>query len=74
MRRCALPNRIGPLAYRLGLDDGALARTAGLSRAHLNRIKNGHVTPRVDTAIALARALGTTVRRLFAPGPGSHAR
>lgn len=66
MARCRIVrNRIGPIAFRLGLSDGALARRAGLSRAHLNRIKNGAVVPRATTAIAIARALGVPVRCVF---------
>ena len=64
-RHPGLRNEIGRLAHRLGLSDGALARAAGLSRAHLNRIKNGRVVPRVDAAIAVARALGAPARRVF---------
>jgi DNA-binding XRE family transcriptional regulator len=64
-RHGGLQNEIGRLAHRLGMSDGAVARAAGLSRAHLNRIKNGRVVPRVDAAIAVARALGTPVRRVF---------
>lgn len=63
--RPPVENDIGPLGYRLGLSDGAIARAAGLSRAHLNRIKNGAVVPRVDTAVAIARALGVPVRSVF---------
>jgi transcriptional regulator with XRE-family HTH domain len=67
-------NAIGPIGYRLGLSDAAIARAAGLSRAHLNRIKNGSVTPRVDTAVAIARALGVPVRCVFRLRPAPHAR
>lgn len=66
MRTDAVANRIGRLGYELGLTDVAIARSAGLSRAHFNRIKNGSVVPRVDTAIAIARVLGVPVRAVFA--------
>lgn len=69
-----LENAIGRLAYVAGLSDRALARAAGLSRAHLNRIKNGSAVPRVDTAIGIAQALGVPVRTVFrlADTPDAH--
>ena len=70
----ALHNRIGPLEHRLGLSDDALARAAGLSRAHLNRIKNGTIVPRIDTALAIARALGVSVAAVFQLTSRSNAR
>jgi putative transcriptional regulator len=60
-----LQNRIGWYAAHAGLADEALALRAGLSRSHLNRIKNGRVIPRVDTAIAVARALHVRVDQLY---------
>lgn len=60
-----LRNRIGWYASRASLPDAALARRAGLSRAHLNRLKNGRAVPRVGTAIALARALHLAVSQLY---------
>lgn len=65
MRTRAVDNRIGRLGHELGLTDVAIARAAGVSRAHLNRIKNGGVVPRVDTAVAIARVLGVPVRAVF---------
>lgn len=58
-------NNIGRLSYLRGLTDRELATGSGVSRAHLNRIRNGHAIPRVDTAIAVARALGCSVADLF---------
>lgn len=58
-------NRIGWHAARAGLADGELAARAQISRAHLNRIKNGRVMPRVDTALAIARALRLRVHQLY---------
>ena len=60
-----LRNRIGWYAACRGLSDDALARRAGISRAHLNRVKNGRVVPRVSTGVALARALGVRVSELY---------
>lgn len=70
----AVGNEIGRIGHALGLSDGAIARAAGLSRAHLNRIKNGSVVPRVDTAVAIARALGVPVRSVFHLRPIDDAR
>ena len=60
-----LQNRISWYAARAGLGDAAVAARAGMSRAHLNRIKNGRAMPRVGTAIALARALHVRVAQLY---------
>jgi DNA-binding XRE family transcriptional regulator len=49
----------------MGLSDGDLARAAGLSRSHLNRIKNRKVIPRVNTALAIASALQRRLREVF---------
>jgi DNA-binding XRE family transcriptional regulator len=60
-----LQNRISWYAAKSGLADGVLAARTGLTRAHLNRIKNGRVVPRVDTAIAVAQALCVRVDELY---------
>jgi DNA-binding XRE family transcriptional regulator len=60
-----LHNRISWFAAQAGLPDAAVAARAGVSRAHLNRIKNGRAVPRVGTAIALARALHVKVAQLY---------
>jgi DNA-binding XRE family transcriptional regulator len=51
--------------YVARLTDAELAARAGVSRAHINRIRNGRATPRLDTAVALAHGLGCRVRDLF---------
>ena len=61
-----------PLGRHLGIrgwSDGVLARRAGLHRAHVNEIKNGRVRPTVATALAIARALGLEVERVFPVAP-----
>jgi DNA-binding XRE family transcriptional regulator len=60
-----LQNRITWYAARAGLPDATLAAHAGMTRAHLNRIKNGRVIPRVDTAMAVARALRVRINQLY---------
>jgi DNA-binding XRE family transcriptional regulator len=61
-------NRIGWFAARAGQADGVLAARARLSRAQVNRIKNRRAVPRIDTAIAIARALGVSVEQLYQTG------
>ena len=64
-RRRRLGNRLTQLAYRERLTDAEVAARAGISRAQLNRIRNGRVLPRVRTALALASALACRVGDLF---------
>lgn len=48
-----------------GFSQSELARLAGLSRQTLNQIESHGVSPRIDNAVALARALGLTVESLL---------
>lgn len=54
-----------------GLSQQALAELVGVSRQAYGAIEAGRATPGVDVALALARALSTTVEALFASGPTS---
>lgn len=54
-----------------GLSQQALADQIGLSRQAYGAIEAGRATPGVDVALALARALSTTVEALFAGGPAA---
>ena len=63
--RIRLGNRVTVLLYQRRMTDGMLAVRAGVSRAQVNRIRNGRAIPRVATAIALASALGCRVREVF---------
>lgn len=67
--RDGLGNCLGRVLYLRGLSDAELASRVGISRAQLNRIRNGRAIPRVATAIALASALGCRVKDLFVLGP-----
>ena len=58
-------NSITRLAYVSQLTDTQLAARAGISRAQLNRIRNGRAVPRLSTAIAVAHALNRRVREVF---------
>ena len=42
-----------------------LEERSGVDGSLINRIENGKVTPRVDTAVKLARALGVSVSELL---------
>ena len=49
-----------------GLSQRALADAAGITRQAVSAIERGRVQPSVGIALALARALGTSVEELFA--------
>ena len=66
-----LGNRLGRRIYQQALSDRQLAAQVGLSRAQLNRIRNGRAIPRLRTAVALASALGCRVKDLFYLKSGS---
>jgi molybdate-binding protein/DNA-binding XRE family transcriptional regulator len=48
-----------------GLSQDQLARQVGVSRQALNTLERGHARPSLETALALATILGTTVEALF---------
>lgn len=48
-----------------GWSQDQLARRAGVSRQALNALERGHAQPSAETALALARVLGSTVEELF---------
>ena len=52
-----------------GLSQDELAARAGISRQAVGALEAGRHLPRVDAALGLARALGTTVEDLLAPAP-----
>lgn len=49
-----------------GVPRTALAQRVGISTDHLGRIERGEADPRVSVLLALALALGTSLRELFA--------
>jgi molybdate-binding protein/DNA-binding XRE family transcriptional regulator len=53
-----------------GWSQHQLAQRAGVSRQALNALERGHAQPSVETALVLARLLGTTVEQLFGRNPG----
>jgi DNA-binding XRE family transcriptional regulator len=52
-----------------GLTQAELATRAGVSRQLIAAVEAGHNTPAVDAALRLARALATSVEKLFADTP-----
>ena len=61
--------RVRHLRRGLGLSQAELADRAGMSRQSLGALEAGQHLPRVDAAVSLAAALGTTVEDLLAIGP-----
>src|ERR1039457_6824415 len=51
-----------------GLSQQQLAGVAGVSRQAVSAVEAGHSDPSLRVALAVARALGTTVEELFGPG------
>lgn len=62
-RGCQSRVRLQRLAR--GWTQARLAELAGISRAEVSAIESGRLVPSVATALAIARALGTTVEQLF---------
>ena len=64
-----MENQIRLLRQEKGLSQEALARRCGVSRQTVNAIENNKYDPTLALAFRLAGELGTTVDRLFSPGP-----
>ncbi len=58
-------NDLGRILYARNLREHDLARRAGLTESHLNRIKNGRVIPSLVTALRISAALGLPVEGVF---------
>lgn len=65
----AVGRRVRHRRRALGLSQDELAVRAGVSRQAVGALEGGKHLPRVDAAVGLARALGTTVEDLLAVGP-----
>lgn len=57
--------KVKELRKRKRLTLRELEQRSGVDGSLISRIENGKVTPRVDTAIKLARALGVSVDELL---------
>ena len=58
-------DKIKTLREYYGLSQRELARTVGISASEMNYIETSMRIPNVYTGLRLARALGTTVEKLF---------
>ncbi|MDO8531873.1 MAG: helix-turn-helix transcriptional regulator [Dehalococcoidia bacterium] len=63
--RQKLGGRIRTLRKSAGMTQGALAAATRIGRVTLVRIENGEQSPRIETLIALSRALGRPVAELL---------
>ena len=62
-------NKIREMRREKGLLQEQLAKKCGVSRQTINAIENNKYDPTLALAFRLAGELGTTVDRLFSPGP-----
>ena len=60
-----LGRRIRSLREKRGWNQGYVAETAGIGRAHLSQIENGAVAARIDTLEQLAQVLEVSLAELF---------
>jgi transcriptional regulator with XRE-family HTH domain len=65
VRRAALGSRLRQLRSSRGLSQEAVARRAGIGRAHYSRIETGATSPTVDRLWHIAAALGVPMAELF---------
>ncbi len=63
-----LGTRIRELREARNLTQEALADAAGIGRVTLVRIENGEQSPRFETLVALAQALGRPIQELLVGG------
>ena len=61
----ALGNRLREERARRDLTQAQLAELVGVSRKTINTVENGVFIPSTVLALRLAKALGTTVEKLF---------
>jgi putative transcriptional regulator len=60
-----LENRLREERARRGLTQAQLAELVGVSRKTINTVENGVFVPSTVLSLRLAKALGTTVEKLF---------
>lgn len=58
-------NRIHRLLHDRGIRESDFVRQLGMEQGHFNRIKNGRVSPRIESALKIARGLGLSVDEVF---------
>jgi putative transcriptional regulator len=74
MNDARVGNRLRDWRAKKQLTQAELAALAGVSRKTINTVENGVFVPSVQLALALARALGTSVEALFFLEPGKPRR
>ncbi len=67
-----MKNRLHVLRAERGWSQADLARRLDVSRQTVNAIENERYDPSLPLAFAIARLFGTTIERVFDPGPGPH--
>jgi DNA-binding XRE family transcriptional regulator len=60
-------NAVREVRDKLGWSQEKLAQEAGVSKGTIQKVEGGHSSPRVDTAVRIARALGRPLDELFSP-------
>lgn len=63
-RRRAIGDRIRSARLHANLTQEKLAELAGMDRQAINRIEQGHASPRLDNLIRIAEALGVPLADL----------
>ena len=63
--RARLRNQLPRLIGRRGWSDGDLAARTGLSREHVNRLKNGRVRPTLRDGLLISEASGLPIEAIF---------
>jgi DNA-binding Xre family transcriptional regulator len=66
--RTLMRNHLGRMLAARRWTDGELATRTGLSRAHLNRLRNRRVRPTLRDGLLISAALGVAVETLFELG------
>lgn len=73
--RASLGAQVRAFRVRRGhLNASAFADRAGITRAYLSNIENGHRLPTLDVLLRIADALGTTVSILLQTPPWGRGR
>ncbi|WP_432010206.1 helix-turn-helix transcriptional regulator [Streptomyces cucumeris] len=67
-RRRVVGDRIRAARLHRSLTQERLAERAGLDRQAVNRVEQGHQSPRLDTLLLLADALGVPLSHLVRDG------
>jgi len=65
IRTAILSINLKVLRFQRGLTLEDVAQRAGLTRSYLSKVERGLSTPSIESALAIAKALGVTVDHLF---------